>query len=824
MPKSLVIEPTKILEKKEVELKPIAVNQYDKTLKDVKDDFTKEELILMYEDMRYIREFETMMQGFRTIRNYNGVEYAYIGPAHLSIGQEAYSVGQAYVLDENDFSFGTHRSHGEVLARSFSSIRRMSEEAVSEIIEGFKDGILLDKVKEFSTNKDDVKALAVDFVLYGFMCEIFGRKNGLTGGLGNSMHAFFAPFGLYPQNAIVGGSAGLATGSALYKKLNQKPGICVANLGDGSLSTGHVWEAMNFAAMDQYNTLWDEPYNGGMPIIYNFINNGYAMTGQPSGETMGYEMLARVGAAINPDQMHAERVNGLNIFAVIDAFTRKKKMLQEKQGPILMDMVTYRLGGHAAIDQSAYRTNEEVELWSEYDSLMNFRKGLIEEGIVEEVTLNEMDECIKDRITMVVKKAVDIEFSPRMDLKNNPYEIADMMYNNEQVKAMDSREPEVIGKLEDNVRLKKISTKIRKAFDENGKPVSAIKTFSYRDAIYEALINKFYEDPTMVLFGEDVREHGNAFGVLQGLCESIPRHRLFNTPIAEASIISSAVGYGLSGGRAVPEIMWCDFVGRCADELFNQLAKWQGMSSGLISLPVTVRIMIGAKYGAQHSQDWTSLCAHIPGLKIVYPATPYDAKGLLNSALNSTDPVIYFESQALLDMGEQFAEDGVPTDNYMIPIGEPDIKKVGSDITMLTFGHCLYQALEASKMLMENWGISAEIIDARSIVPFNYEPVIESVKKTGKIVIISDACERGSLGKNFASNITEMAFDYLDAPPLVLGSKNSVSPCLELEKYFYPQATWILDAIHQKIMPLEGHFPSFDFTTVEKIKNEKRGI
>jgi len=824
MPKSQLIDPKKELAKGELILTPIPLNQYDKTLKDVKDDFKREDLINFYKDMRYIREFEMMIQGLRTVRNYNGVEYAYIGPAHLSIGQEGYAVGQAYVLDHNDFSFGTHRSHSEVLARSFSAIRKMSEKELEKVLSNFKDGMLLSKVQEFSNNKGNIRGLAVDFILYGFMCEIFGRKYGLTGGLGNSMHAFFAPFGLYPQNAIVGGSAGLATGAALFKRLNDKNGICVANIGDGSLSTGHVWEAINFASMGQFRLLWEERYKGGLPVIYNFLNNGYGMTGQTNCETMGYQVLARVGAAFNPEQLYAERVNGLNIFAVIDAFSRKKKMAQQKVGPFLIDMVTYRLCGHSAIDQNAYRTSDEVEIWAKYETLANYRGELVKLGIADKKMLDKMDDEIIDRITGVLVKASDIKFSPRMDLGSDPNAIAKLMYNNKQVKAMDSRKPEVIGNKEDNVRLKKISTKSRKAFNDDGKPVSPIMTCSYRDAIYEALIDKFYEDPTMVLFGEDVREHGNAFGVLQGLYESIPRHRLFNTPIAEASIISAAVGYALSGGRAVPEIMWCDFVGRCADELFNQLAKWQGMSSGLISLPVVVRIMIGAKYGAQHSQDWTSLFAHIPGLKIVYPATPYDAKGLLCSALESTDPVVYFESQSLLDIGEQFAPNGVPKESYYIPIGEPEIKRHGKDITIFTVGACLYQAIDASIVLMKNWGISAEVIDARSIVPFNYDPVLESVKKTGKIVIVSDACERGSLGKNFSSNITEMAFDDLDAPPVVLGSKNSVSPCLELEKFFYPQSEWIIDAIHQKIMPLDGHFPKFDFTRMEKVRKEKLGI
>lgn len=211
--------------------------------------------------------------------------------------------------------------------------------------------------------------------------------------------------------------------------------------------------------------------------------------------------------------------------------------------------------------------------------------------------------------------------------------------------------------------------------------------------------------------------------------------------------------------------MYADFIGCAGDEIFNQIAKWQSMSAGILKMPIVLRVSVGSKYGAQHSQDWTALTAHIPGLKVVFPATPYDAKGLMTAALNGTDPVIFFESQRIYDRGEEFHEGGVPEGTYEIRIGEPDIKKPGKDITILTIGAVLYRALEAAKILEEQYGISAEVIDARSIVPFNYEKVIESVKKTGKIVLVGDACERGSVMRDMASNIAEMAFDYLDAPP-----------------------------------------------------------
>lgn len=309
-----------------------------------------------------------------------------------------------------------------------------------------------------------------------------------------------------------------------------------------------------------------------------------------------------------------------------------------------------------------------------------------------------------------------------------------------------------------------------------------------------------------------------------GLTEAIPYHRLFNTPISEGAIVGSAVGYGMCGGRAIVELMYCDFLGRAGDEIFNQLSKWQCMSAGILKMPIVVRVSVGSKYGAQHSQDWTSLVAHIPGLKVVFPATPYDAKGLMNSALMGTDPVIFFESQRIYDMGEFFHLEGVPEGYYEVPIGEPDIKKEGKDITILTVGATLYRALDITKILEEEHGISAEIIDARTLVPFNYEKVLESVKKTGRILLASDACERGSHLKDIAQTISEVAFDYLDAPPVVVGSRNWITPAHELETYFFPQPEWIIDAIHEKILPLKGHIPTTNFTLNEQLRRNKFGI
>ena len=199
------------------------------------------------------------------------------------------------------------------------------------------------------------------------------------------------------------------------------------------------------------------------------------------------------------------------------------------------------------------------------------------------------------------------------------------------------------------------------------------------------------------------------------------------------------------------------------------------------------------------------MCAHIPGLQVVFPATPYDAKGLMNSALVGTDPVVFFESQRTYDMPEEFVPGGVPEGYYEVPIGEPDIKKPGKDLTILSIGATLYRVVETASELEREYGLQCEIIDARSIVPFNYAKVLESVHKTHRIVLASDACERGSILQTMAARITQLAFDDLDGPPVVVGARNWITPADEVEDAFFPFPADILDAIHEHIVPLKGY-------------------
>lgn len=822
MPKCLYTDPNELRAPGKIHFEDIEVNQYNKTIEDEKANFSKEDFMRIYEDMFSIRTFELMLLDIKQKGMYAGVNYTYPGPAHLAIGQEAAAVGEAYYLDANDFVFGSHRSHHEIIAKAFSAIHKLSDDELKDIMENYMGGALYQKVSEKLPGAD-MKETAKNFFLYGAMAEIFAREVGFLRGLGGSMHAAFQPFGIYPNNAIVGGSSCIAAGAALYKKVNQKPGVAVANLGDGSLGCGPVWEGMNFAAMDQYRQLWEEPYNkGGLPVIFNFSTNSYGMGGKTTGETMGYNMIARFAAGVSPTQLHVERVDGFNVMAVIDAYRRKLPLAKE-DGPVMLDIVTYRFSGHSPSDVNAYRSTEEIEAWQAQDAIPAFAKSLIEAGVCTQEEIDALEKKIIERNENAFKLAADKEETPYYDLDKNPHLIEDLMFSNQYVEKMDDRPAEMLTAREDNDRVKQLANRARYAYDENGKEIPKIKTYTIRDGLFEAMLDKFYTDPTLVMYGEDVAYWGGAFAVTRNMVDSVPRHRLFNSPISESAIVGTAVGYGMCGGRAIVELMYGDFLGRCGDEVFNQLAKWQAMSGGLLKMPVVLRISVGSKYGAQHSQEWTSMCAQVPGLKVVYPVTPYDAKGMMNTALAGTDPVVFFESQKIYDMPEKFVKEGVPEGYYEVPFGEPVVRRAGDDVTILTLGPALYSALDAAKTL-EGYGVSAEVIDMRSVVPFNYEMVAKSVEKTGRVILVSEACERGSIMHDIASNLSQLCFDYLDAAPFVLGCKNWITPSAEYDKYFFVGASDIVDAIHEKLLPLPGHEPARTFRKAELIRKAKKGV
>ncbi|MCL2699706.1 MAG: thiamine pyrophosphate-dependent enzyme, partial [Defluviitaleaceae bacterium] len=295
MPKSQLLDPSEKRKPGVIKFTDIPVNAYATPIEQERDNFSDADFLRIYRDMAIIREFETALYLIKTTNEYNGVEYNNPGPAHLSTGQEAAAVGQAYILGKDDFIFGSHRSHGEILAKGLSCAHKMDGRELYDVMKTFFNGEILSVVERGQT---DEKELATDFLIYGALAEIFARATGFNRGLGGSMHAFFTPFGIYPNNAIVGGSGTIALGAALNKRVNRRPGLVICNIGDASMGCGPVWEAMMMSVMDQIRLLWDENHNKGLPLIFNFFNNNYGMGGQTRGETMGYDFLARAGAGV----------------------------------------------------------------------------------------------------------------------------------------------------------------------------------------------------------------------------------------------------------------------------------------------------------------------------------------------------------------------------------------------------------------------------------------------------------------------------------------------------------------------------------------------
>ncbi|CAN5640502.1 hypothetical protein BH10CHL1_BH10CHL1_10250 [soil metagenome] len=818
MTKALMITPAEMRQRGVLTAPEIPLNAYGSDPAEEARTFGQANLVRIYRDMLYIRQFETMLDRVKKEGIYAHIEYQHKGPAHLSIGQEAAAVGQAYHLTPDDLIFGSHRSHGEILAKSFSAIEKLGNAELMRIMESYMGGAALRVVERLEA--DDEKDLAINYVLYGTLAEIFGREHGFNKGMGGSMHAFFPPFGIMPNNALVGGSADIATGAALFKRVNQQPGIVIANIGDASLGCGPVWEAMIFAAMDQYRTLWDPAIGGNPPILFNFMNNFYGMGGQTVGETMGFGVLARVGLGVNPAAMHAERVDGYNPLAVIDAMARKRKVLEAGLGPVLLDTVVYRLAGHSVSDAMSYREKREIDLWREQDALLAYADYLQQNGHASATQLTVFAADIEERLIKVLEAAVSLEISPRLSMQVDS--IGALMFSNQMAERLGEGTPAVLMPKEQS-RLQATLGKARFGL-EAGQPLPKLKCVTYAEALFEAMIHRFYADPTMIAYGEENRDWGGAFSVYRGLTECLPYHRLFNSPIAEAAIVGTAVGYALSGGRVVAELMYCDFMGRAGDEIFNQMAKWQAMSGGVLQMPLVLRVSVGSKYGAQHSQDWTSLVAHIPGLRVMFPATPYDAKGMLNLALRGTDPVIFFESQRLYPEPEILVAGGVPADYYEVELGEPMIRREGKDLTIVTLGATLYRALEAADELAQQYNLSTEVIDARFINPLNYDKIIASVKKTGKIILASDACERGSFLHTMASNISQLAFDDLDGPVAIVGARNWIAPPAELEESYFPQKAWIIDTLHEQILPLPGHTVSTLQSRQERLRRNRLGV
>ncbi len=716
--------------------------------------------LALYEDMWVIRELEEMIVKLRSGAYEPISTFNYRGPTHVSIGQEAASVGSCSALGIHDQITSTHRGHGDSLAKGTVAIRLMGEDEL-------RARVPESKAKDRAGLVED----ALEDHVYRAIAELFGKEDGYCRGRGGSMHIADFRIGHLGANAIVGGGVPIATGAAMAQRYFGTDKVVCCFAGDGAYANGVVLESLNWAAQVQWTNHLATQRPFGLPIIFVIQNNHYGMTHRSDDEVMGIRNLARRAAGFADNNMHAELVNGMDVLAVRDAVNRAAARCRSGEGPVLLEVDTYRYYGHSLSDpRNEYRTREEEQAWREADPIVQFRAALIEAGVADEAALDAIETQVRDRNARAAVRAAEAADPP-------PSDVIRYMYTDTAVDEVPAEfaAPELVGPLPKAKR------------DEEGRIL-------YKDALREALVEEMARDSRVIFYGEDVADYGNAFKLTKGMLEAFGRDRVFNSPISEACICGSAVGAAMAGLRPVAELMYMDFTLMASDQISNQAAKWHYMTGAQIEVPLVIRASVGGGkgYGGQHSQTLESVFAHIPGLYVVYPATAADAKGLLKSAIRDNNPVLFVESQLL------YSEKGVvPEEDYTTPLGVADVKREGSDLTLVAWGPAVIDALKAADELAAD-GVSAEVIDLRCLVPLDMETVLRSVRKTGRCVVASQAIHIGSFTGEIASTIMAEAFDSLDAPVLRVGAKNGIAPQSHvLEAEFLPNAGDIVRAARE---------------------------
>jgi len=749
---------------KKYDLGKIPAYQYKGSLKKELDvgNITAAKAVDVLEDMLTIREFEEMIIKLRTGAYDSCKGYSYRGPTHVSIGQEATAVGCCAAMNYDDFITSTHRGHGDSLAKGCVAIRGMSTQELKARIPESEE-----------SRKKVLMEEALENHVYRAIAELFGKEDGYCKGRGGGMHIADFSAGHLGANAIVGGGVPIATGSAMSSRYFKTGKVTCCFAGDGAYANGVVLESLNWAGMGQFTEKEYAEIPFGLPIVYSIINNHYGFTGRVDGEVSGTECVVRRAAGFAENNMHAEVINGMDVMACMDAMRRSAEICRKGEGPVALEFDTYRNYGHSLGDpRHEYRTKDEEANWKKVDPIAKLEAELLANKCITPRKLKALKDKVEERNARMAAKAAWSE-------DPDPADVIKYMYTDTSVDVV----PEEFAK---SKILEELPTIKRTEAGE----------LTYKDAIKEAMIEEMVRDNRVVQWGEDIAEYGGAFKVTKGLTNSFGRDRCFNAPISEACICGTAVGAAMTGQRPVIELMYMDFGLMASDQISNQAAKWHYMSGASIEVPLVYRASVGGGkgYGGQHSQTLESMFAHIPGLYVVYPATPYDAKGMLKTAIRDNNPIMFIESQILYN-----TKGVVPEEEYLIPLGQADIKRSGDQLTIVTWGPMLFEALKAAEQLAAD-GISAEVIDIRSLVPLDMDTILTSVQKTGHCIVTSHCVGIGSYTGEIASRIMEEAFDSLDAPVIRIGAKNGIAPqAYSLEDAFLPHDRDIVVAAKQLI-------------------------
>jgi len=549
------------------------------------------------------------------------------------------------------------------------------------------------------------------------MAELMGRESGYCRGLGGSMHIAALDLNMLGANGIVGAGVPLGAGAALAAKLRGSDRVVLSFFGDGGANQGVVHETMNLAAV------WK------LPFIFVCENNKYALSTEQSRTTAGEGVAVRARAYGIP----AVRVDGNDLLAVHEAVGEAVARARRGEGPSCVEAVTYRWGGHSMrANLPEYRTKEEELEWMARDPIARVEQRLLELG-ASEVELKELRLRVDGELDAAAAYAVE---SPEPTV-----EVMEAAVYSPHARVA---EPAV----------------------RTGREMTVV------EALNTALHQEMGRDDRVFLMGEDVGLIGGIFGVSRGLRERFGEERVRDTPISEPSFVGMGVGAAVAGMRPIVEIQIWDFIAMTMDQVVNQAAKIRYMLGGRATVPLVIRGPQGGgiRLAAQHSQSLEAWFVHVPGLVVMAPSTPYDAKGLLASAIRDDNPVIFLEHKMLYPTKGE-----VPEGEYLIPLGKADVKRRGTDVTVIATQMMVQRALGAAQDLEQD-GISVEVIDPRTLVPLDEEAILESVGKTHRLVIVHEAVKRGGFGAEVAALVTERALDELDAPIVRLGARNVPMP------------------------------------------------
>lgn len=559
--------------------------------------------------------------------------------------------------------------------------------------------------------------------LHRLFCQFQGKELGFTQGRDRSFHFGTQDYNIVGMISHLGPQLGIADGISLASKLNGEERCSLVFTGDGGASEGDFHEALNVAAV------WD------LPVIFVVENNGWGLS-TPSNEQFRCESFVDKGPGYGMD---AFSVDGNNILEVYDAVKKIGDSIRKKPRPFLLECRTFRIRGHEEASGTKYYPDGIIEEWSKKDPVDNFEAFLMSQGVLSESEVNDQREEYRE----LIARELDVAYAEPAIVPDRKKELGDMYAPHEATVVSAS---------------------------------TGTKEMRFIDAIQDGLRESMKKHPELILMGQDIADYGGVFKVTEGFTEEFGKDRVRNTPLCESAIIGTGLGLSIKGKKAMVEMQFADFVTCGFNQIVNNLAKihyrWGQNADVVVRMPTGA----GVAAGPFHSQSNEAWFFHTPGLKIFYPAFPEDAKGMMTAAFEDPNPVIFFEHKALY---RSITAD-VPEGYYTSEIGKAAIRKSGDSLSIITYGMGVHWALEAAERFD-----GVEVIDLRTLSPLDTETIYESVKRTGKALVLHEDCLTGGIGGEIASLITEHCFEYLDAPVKRLGSMDTPVPFNEkLEEQF----------------------------------------